>query len=370
MVNDRQQITVGILGAGQLARMLALSGYPMGLNFVFFDPEPTACAGQVGELIVADYDNHIALDEFSRKVDVVTLDFENVPVEALRFVKKRKPVFPDPEVLEIAQDRLNEKDFFSSLDIPVAEYYAINSQSEMLFAAKRLNYNAFLKTRRMGYDGKGQYRIKAIADTAQLNDQIFDQPMIMEQAVAFKREVSVIIARNAQGENVTWPLCENKHKNGVLATTIVPANSLSHDELAFDYAKRIADALNYVGVLVIEFFQTENGLLVNEMAPRVHNSGHWSIEGSHTSQFENHLRAGLGWKLGVPSMDGVAAMINWLGAFPHDVHAITDTHLYWHIYGKEPREGRKIGHCTLLADDTKQLHGRILALAKQLGVSL
>ncbi|WP_395375539.1 5-(carboxyamino)imidazole ribonucleotide synthase [Marinicella sp. W31] len=365
-----KQTTVGILGAGQLARMMALSGYPLGLNFLFYDPEPTACAGQVGDLMTADYDNQIALDEFCRKVDVVTLDFENVPVDTLRFVQKRKPVFPDPDVLEIAQDRLLEKNFISEIGIPVAEYFSVDSHSELMFAAKRCDYDAFLKTRRLGYDGKGQYRIKQQADVNQLDEADFKQPMVIERAVDFEREVSVIIVRNTNGESATWPLCENKHKNGILTTTIAPAKTLDNDEVAFDYAQRIADALNYVGVLVVEFFQTKDGFLVNEIAPRVHNSGHWTIEGAYTSQFENHLRAGLGLNFGPTGSPGVAAMINWIGAFPQDVNSITDKDLYWHIYGKAPREGRKIGHCTLLAESPQQLHSRILSLVKQLGVSL
>lgn len=370
METEYKQTTIGILGAGQLARMLALSGYPLGLNFLFYDPEPSACAGQVGELMTADYDNQIALDEFCRKVDVVTLDFENVPVETLRFVQKRKPVFPDPEVLEVAQDRLLEKNFMTDIGIPVAEYFPVDSLSELMFAAKRCDYDAFLKTRRLGYDGKGQYRIHQPADVNQLDEGSFKQPMIIERAVNFEREVSVIIARNANGESTTWPLCENKHKNGILTTTIAPAKTLDNDSVAFDYARRIADELNYVGVLVVEFFQTQDGFLVNEMAPRVHNSGHWTIEGAYTSQFENHLRAGLGLNFGPTTAPGVAAMINWIGAFPQDVNSITDEDLYWHIYGKAPREGRKIGHCTLLADSPQQLHSRILSLVKQLGVTL
>ncbi len=348
--------------------MLALSGYPLGFEFVFFDPTPDACAGQVGELMCAEYHNEVALEEFCQKVDIVTLDFENVPVETLRFVQKKKPVFPSPEVLEIAQDRLLEKQFCHTHGIPTTEFETINSVSELKFAAKKFDYDAILKTRRMGYDGKGQYRISQVKDLNQIPDSIFEQDLILEKRIAFNREVSVIVARNGLGDIKTWPLCENKHKDGILTTTIVPAKHSSLDELTIDYAKQLAVGLNYVGVLVIEFFQTEDAVYVNELAPRVHNSGHWTIEGSHTSQFENHLRAGLNLPLGSTDMDGMAAMLNWIGAFPDSILSINEENLFWHVYGKEPRAGRKIGHSTLLATTAQELHDKIVNLVKKLGV--
>lgn len=359
---------IGILGAGQLARMMALSGYPLGFEFVFYDPTPDACAGQVGELMTADYHNEVALEEFCQKVDIVTLDFENVPVDTLRFVQKKKPVFPSPEVLEIAQDRLLEKQFCHTYQIPTTDFETINSLSELKFAAKKFDYDAILKTRRMGYDGKGQYRIKGPESINQVPENLFEQDLILEKRVPFEREVSVIVARNGLGEVTTWPLCENKHKDGILTTTIVPAKASDLDEQTVDYAKQLAEALNYVGVLVIEFFQTQDAVFVNEMAPRVHNSGHWSIEGSYTSQFENHLRAGLNLPLGSTGMAGMAAMLNWIGAFPEGILSINEEHLYWHIYGKEPRPGRKIGHTTLLAATPQELHDKIVNLVKKLGV--
>lgn len=364
---------IGILGGGQLARMMALSGYPLGFEFVFFDPTESACAGQVGELMVADYHNELALEEFCKKVDIVTLDFENVPVDALRFVEKKKPVFPDPNVLEIAQDRYNEKTFCLTHGIPTTDFEVINSRSELVFAAKKFDYDAILKTRRMGYDGKGQYRINGAESVAQVPDDIFEVPLILERRIAFEREVSVMVVRSQNGEIKTWPLCENKHKNGILTTTIVPAKHGDLDDMTRDYAIKLAESLNYVGVLVVEFFQTAEAVMVNEMAPRVHNSGHWSIEGSQTSQFENHLRAGLALPLGDTGMirkDSMAAMLNWIGAFPEHILAINEEQLYWHLYGKSPREGRKIGHSTLLADSPQELHDRIVSLVKKLGVQL
>ncbi|MFC3195621.1 5-(carboxyamino)imidazole ribonucleotide synthase [Marinicella sediminis] len=361
---------IGILGGGQLARMMALAGYPLGFEFVFFDPEPTACAGQVGELMTAEYHNELALEEFCQKVDVVTLDFENVPVETLRFVQKKKPVFPSPEVLEIAQDRLMEKQFCHSVGVPTTQFEPINSLSELKFAAKKFDYDAILKTRRMGYDGKGQYRISAPTDINQIPDELFAQDLILEKRIAFNREVSVIVARNGLGDITTWPLCENKHKEGILTTTIVPAKHSELDELTVACAKKMAETLKYVGVMVVEFFQTGDEVFVNEMAPRVHNSGHWSIEGADTSQFENHLRAGLNLPLGSTEMDGMAAMLNWIGAFPDHILSINTPKLYWHVYGKEPRPGRKIGHSTLLAPTAQELHDKIVNLVKELGVQL
>ncbi|MCX7544791.1 5-(carboxyamino)imidazole ribonucleotide synthase [Marinicella gelatinilytica] len=362
--------TIGILGGGQLARMMALAGYPLGFNFVFFDPKETACAGQVGRLISADYDNEIAIEEFCQQVDLVTLDFENVPVDTLRNIAKKKPVFPSPDILAIAQDRLLEKQFCHSINVPTAEFEPINGLSELKFAAKKFGFSAILKTRRMGYDGKGQYLIKNEQDLTQIPGNLFEKDLILEQLVPFEREVSVIVARSQSGDIKTWPLCENKHKEGILTTTMVPAKPNDLDATAFEYAIKMAESLQYVGVMVIEFFQTKDQVLVNEFAPRVHNSGHWTIEGAHTSQFENHLRAGLDLPLGDTGMDGMAAMLNWIGAFPDQLHHLTDVGLYWHVYGKQPKPGRKIGHATLTAPDPQQLHDKILQLVNRLGVQL
>ena len=362
--------TIGILGGGQLARMMALAGYPLGFNFVFFDPKASACAGQVGSLTVGDYSNEVAIEEFCQQVDYVTLDFENVPVETLRQIAKKKPVFPSPDVLAIAQDRLLEKQFCHSIGVPTAEFEPINGLSELKFAARKYDFSAILKTRRMGYDGKGQFLIKSEQDIQQIPDDVFDNDLILEGMVRFEREVSVIVARTPSGDIKTWPLCENKHKEGILTTTMVPAKPHDLDDKAFEYAVKMAESLQYVGVMVVEFFQTKDQVMVNEFAPRVHNSGHWTIEGAHTSQFENHLRAGLGLPLGDTGMKGMAAMLNWIGAFPEKLHELTDVGLYWHIYGKAPRPGRKIGHATLTASDPQQLHDKILQLVNRLGVQL
>lgn len=359
--------TIGILGGGQLAQMLALDGYPLGFRFVFFDPTKDACAGLTGELMVADYSNEIALEEFANKCDFVTYDFENVPVEAAEFVAKRSSVFPHPKVLEIAQDRLKEKLLFNSLEIPIADFHQVDSYSELVFAAKSCNYDGFLKTRRLGYDGKGQHRITDKTDLKELWKEIDGGSFVLEHVVNFKREVSVIVVRNAKGDLGFYELCENKHKNGILATTLVPAKPTDTSKLAFEHAKKIADTISYVGVLVIEMFETNDGLLINEMAPRVHNSGHWSIEGAVTSQFENHLRAGLDLEIGDTSMSqGYSAMINWLGDIPNVAFNNKEKGVHWHVYGKQPRPGRKVGHTTVVADNAQELHTKVVKLASLL----
>ena len=360
--------TIGILGGGQLAQMLALDGYPLGFRFVFFDPNADACAGWVGKLIVADYENEIALDEFAKQCDYVTYDFENVPVKAAQFVAKRSVVFPDPNVLEIAQDRLKEKVLFrEQLQLPVGDFFSVDSYSELLFAAKHCDNDGFIKTRRMGYDGKGQHRVTASTDLKTLWEELEGGSYIFEKSIAFTREVSVILARNAKGDIRFYPLCENKHKQGILTTTLVPAKDSEPSKKAYGYAEKIANTLNYVGVLTIEMFETAEGLLINEMAPRVHNSGHWSIEGSVTSQFENHLRAGLGLTLGSTQMSqGYAAMINWIGEIPKIALNTKEKGLHWHIYGKQERKGRKVGHATVVADDAQKLHTKVVDLVKLL----
>ncbi len=361
---------VGVLGGGQLAQMLALEGYPLGFRFVFFDPTVDACAGLVGELVVADYNNEIALEEFAKRCDFITYDFENVPVKAAEFVAKNAQVFPHPKILEVAQDRLKEKVLFQRLDLPVGAFHSVDSYSELVFACRSCHHNGFLKTRTMGYDGKGQYRITEKTDLKALWNEIEGGSYILEEAVDFKREISVIVARNIDGDTAFYPLCENKHKNGILTTTLVPAVKSDASEQAYEYARKVADELNYVGVLVIEMFETENGLFINEMAPRVHNSGHWSIEGAVTSQFENHLRSGMGLAIGSTEMSqGYSAMINWIGEIPNIALNTNEKGIHWHIYGKENRKGRKVGHATVVADNAQDLHNKVVKLAKLLTAS-
>jgi 5-(carboxyamino)imidazole ribonucleotide synthase len=313
--------TVGILGGGQLARMLALSGAPLGLRFLVMDTADDACAGQFSPMVVGDYRDEAALGEFASRIDVATFDFENVPAESAQWLSERVPVFPSPRALGVAQDRLAEKTLFRELGIPVPPFAAIATRAELDAAIVTIGTPCILKTRRLGYDGKGQFRLKSAADAGAAWDALGAQAatvgLILEGFIAFERELSVVAVRGRDGEFRTWPLTENWHVDGVLSASLAPA--FASDALAataFTYAQALGEALDYVGVFALELFCRDGELLANELAPRVHNSGHWTIEGSETSQFQNHLRAVLGLPLGATRMLGHACMLNWIGAMP------------------------------------------------------
>jgi 5-(carboxyamino)imidazole ribonucleotide synthase len=351
---------VGILGGGQLARMMALSGAPLGLRFLVMDTVADACAGQFAPLIVGDWRDEGALAEFASKVDVTTFDFENVPAESAQWLSQRVPVFPSPRALAIAQDRLAEKTLFRELGIPVPDFADITSRTDLDNAIVQLGTPCILKTRRLGYDGKGQFRIKTPADAAAAWDALGAQAatvgLILEGFVAFERELSVVAVRGRDGEFRTWPLTENWHVDGVLSASLAPAKvDAALASVAFAHARKLAEALDYVGVFALELFCRDGVLLANELAPRVHNSGHWTIEGSETSQFQNHLRAVLGLPLGDTRMVGTACMLNWIGAMPEADAVLCEAGGHWHDYGKEPRAGRKVGHATLRADSAHEL---------------
>ena len=363
--------TVGILGGGQLARMLALSGAPLGLRFLVMDTEADACAGQFAPLLVGDYRDQQALAEFASKVDVATFDFENVPAESAEWLAARVPVFPSPRALAVAQDRLVEKTLFRNLGIPVGDFAAVATQAELAAEVARIGGACIVKTRRLGYDGKGQFRIKSSADIEAawqaLGAQAQTVGLIVEAFIPFQRELSVVAVRGREGEFRSWPLTENWHVDGVLSTSLAPAQvdeSLATQAIA--YARTLAEALDYVGVFALELFCTDGRLLANEMAPRVHNSGHWTIEGAETSQFENHLRAVLGLPLGDTRMLGHACMLNWIGEMP-DRHAVlAEPSGHWHDYGKLPRSGRKVGHATLRADTASELSSGLQRVGRAL----
>ena len=363
--------TVGILGGGQLARMLALSGAPLGLRFLVMDTEADACAGQFAPLLVGDYRDHAALAEFASRVDVATFDFENVPAESAEWLAARVPVFPNPRALAVAQDRLVEKNLFRSLGIPVGEYAAVSTREELDTEVARIGGPCILKTRRLGYDGKGQFRIRTAADLdaawTALGAQAETVGLIVEAFIPFQRELSVVAVRGRDGEFRTWPMTENWHVDGVLSASLAPASiDESLSRLAFDYAARLADALGYVGVFALELFCRDGEWLANEMAPRVHNSGHWTIEGSETSQFENHLRAVLGLPLGDTRMLGHACMFNWIGEMPEVTCVLGEPGGHWHDYGKLPRAGRKVGHATLRGDSAGELTMALARMARLL----
>lgn len=352
--------TVGILGGGQLARMLALAGVPLGLRFLVLDPSADACAGQCAPLQVGAFDDRAALARFADQVDVVTFDFENVPAASAQWLAQRVPVFPAPHALAIAQDRLAEKSLFGELGIPVPAFQAVSTRAQLDAALRSVGVPCIMKTRRLGYDGKGQFRIRSLADADAAWDALGAQAasvgLIVEGFVAFDRELSVVAARSRDGRFKAFPLTENWHVDGVLSASLAPARaSQALQEQATDYARRVAEATDYVGVFALELFCQGQTLLANEMAPRVHNSGHWTIEGAEVSQFENHLRAVLGLPLGEPAMRGMACMLNWLGQMPDATAVLSQPGGHWHDYGKSARAGRKVGHATLRAETATAL---------------
>lgn len=347
--------TVGILGGGQLARMMILAGAPLGLRFQLLDPSAESCAGQLAPLQVGAFDDRAALARFVEGVDVVTFDFENVPADSTQWLLDHAPVFPGPQALAVAQDRLSEKTLFRELGIPVPDFAAVSDRAGLDEALARIGTPCILKTRRLGYDGKGQFRIKSPADAdaawEALGAQAGTVGLIVEAFVPFQREVSVVAVRGRDGEFRAWPLTENWHVDGVLSASLAPARvDAALQATASAYAQRLAERLDYVGVFALELFCRDGELLANEMAPRVHNSGHWTIEGAETSQFENHLRAVLGLPLGETTVRGHACMLNWLGEMPDATAFLSVPGGHWHDYGKTSRAGRKVGHATLRAD--------------------
>ena len=364
--------TVGILGGGQLARMMALAGAPLGLRFLVMDTAVDACAGQFAPLLVGDYRDESALAEFASKVDVATFDFENVPAESAEWLASRVPVFPNPRALAVAQDRLVEKSLFRELGIPVGAFADVGSLDALRSEVDRLGGACILKTRRLGYDGKGQFRIKSPADVdaawQALGAQAGTVGLIVEAFIPFERELSVVAVRGRDGEFRTWPLTENWHVDGVLSASLAPAQvDAVLAEAAYAHARRLAESLDYVGVFALELFYRDGELLANEMAPRVHNSGHWTIEGAETSQFQNHLRAVLGLPLGETRTLGHACMLNWIGEMPDAASVLQEAGGHWHDYGKEPRAGRKVGHATLRADDAAALAHALARVGVALG---
>ena len=364
--------TVGILGGGQLARMMALAGAPLGLRFLVMDTAADACAGQFAPLLVGDYRDESALAEFASKVDVATFDFENVPAESAEWLASRVPVFPNPRALAMAQDRLVEKSLFRDLGIPVGAFADVGSLDALRIEVDRLGGACILKTRRLGYDGKGQFRIKSPADVEAawqaLGAQAGTVGLIVEAFIPFERELSVVAVRGRDGEFRTWPLTENWHVDGVLSASLAPAQvDAVLAEAAYAHARRLAESLDYVGVFALELFYRDGELLANEMAPRVHNSGHWTIEGAETSQFQNHLRAVLGLPLGETRTLGHACMLNWIGEMPDAAPVLQEAGGHWHDYGKEPRAGRKVGHATLRADDAAALAHALARVGVALG---
>ncbi len=357
-------MTIGILGGGQLGYMLALAGYPLDFHFRFLDPSPQAPVGRIASRVTAEYTDFEALEKFAHGLALVTYEFENVPVEAARFLQKLVPVYPSTQALETAQDRRSEKLLFQKLGIPTTKFAVIHSADELHQAVQKIGLPAVLKTCRLGYDGKGQWVLRSNQDVGRIKNEIPSAPLILEKFVKFSRELSILAVRARDGATSFYPLVENHHRGGILRLSLAPAPRLAEilQREAQDAARRVLESLDYVGVLAIELFECDGHLLANEMAPRVHNSGHWTIEGAITSQFENHLRAVSGLPLGVTRTLGFSAMLNLIGELPdaNELLALPDAHL--HLYGKSPRPGRKVGHVTLRADSIEQLEQRLRQL--------
>jgi 5-(carboxyamino)imidazole ribonucleotide synthase len=360
--------TIGILGGGQLARMLALAGAPLGQRFLVVDSAPDACAGQVAPLMSADWRDFDALAEFARRIDVATFDFENVPAETAHWLTEHTRVFPNPEALALAQDRLAEKNLFRQIGLATPAFAAVDTREDLARAIESIGLPAVLKTRRLGYDGKGQAVLRTQADADAAWAALGSVPLILEAFVAFQREVSIVAVRSQGGEFRPYPLTQNWHSGGILAASLAPApHADALAERAFAHARALAERLDYVGTFALELFDRDGELLGNEIAPRVHNSGHWTIEGAVTSQFENHVRAVLGLPLGDTSARGPSVMLNWIGELPDANAILREPDAHWHDYGKEPRAGRKVGHATVCARTNAELSERLARIGRALG---
>lgn len=339
--------TIGILGGGQLAKMLAIAATAMGCRVICIEPNEEACAASVAEIIHAKWDDLPTLESFAQECDVITFENENIPLETIEFLKTFCPVYPDQNALRITQDRLFEKDLFGELGIPTNRFIAVNSLPNFYDAAEELGFPCLVKTRRFGYDGKGQFMIKNHADIDLAWRTLGIQPLILEAFIEIETEISIIATRNARGKFVYYPMTENNHQEGILRLSQAPYYRPALEKAAVDYMEKVLSHFNYVGTLAIEFFITQDKLLANEMAPRVHNSGHWTIEGAVTSQFENHLRAILGLSLGSTDAIGYSAMVNCIGSLPDLDKILAIPHAHYHVYGKTERALRKVGHVTI-----------------------
>lgn len=342
--------TLGIIGGGQLGQMLGYAATALDIDCLFLDPTPGPPAQTAGEVLQFAFDDPQGLRQLASRADVLSYEFENVPVDALQAVPEAVPVYPPPGALRAAQDRLVEKTLFQTLGIPTAEFRNVESPTQLQIAADEVGLPLVLKTRRFGYDGKGQAVIRDVRQLASAWEDLGSVPLIAERLIDFRYEVSAIGTRSVDGEIAAYPLSENHHSEGILRTSLAPAGNPELTALARDYHARLLTHLDYVGTLVLELFVVGDQLMANEFAPRVHNSGHWTIEGAITSQFENHVRAVLGLPLGEPSVPGFAAMRNLIGIMPTRLEEILQAGYHVHDYGKSERPGRKLGHITTVRD--------------------
>ncbi|MBT8402694.1 MAG: 5-(carboxyamino)imidazole ribonucleotide synthase, partial [Gemmatimonadetes bacterium] len=337
---------VGVLGGGQLGRMLALAGRPLGLRFRFLEPGRPAPVDDLGDIVRAAYDDASALVRFGEGLGAVTYEFENVPDASARYLAETLPVRPPPAALEFARDRLHEKEGFARLEIPATPWRVVDSRDGLTAAVRATGLPAVLKTRRLGYDGKGQRVLRSDEDLDEAWAALGDRALVLEAFVPFDRELSIVGVRAADGDTAFYPLVENVHERGVLVRTEAPAPGLTPalQAAAEHHAGAIMASLDYVGVLALELFQVGDRLLANEVAPRVHNSGHWSQDGAVTCQFENHIRAVAGLPLGSTASVGHTVMVNLLGDLPPLGAVLREPLAHLHLYDKAPRPGRKIGH--------------------------
>ena len=344
---------VGIVGGGQLGMMLAEAGAGMGIECLTLDPASDSPASRVAPAIVGAYDDETALAELADVADVVTYEFENVPVASARFLAERVQVFPPPESLEFAQDRLLEKTLFENVGLAVAPFSPVSSKEELFEALEVVGVPSVLKTRRLGYDGKGQVRLESVEAAEDAWRALGEVPSILESLVPFDRELSIIGVRGKDGASAFYPLIENIHRDGILRESTAPAPDVIPElqTTAERHALAVMERLDHVGVLAIELFAMGEQLLGNEMAPRVHNSGHWTIEGAATSQFENHLRAICGVELGPTTPSAYSAMVNLIGSVPPKGSLGPEAGVHLHLYGKASRPGRKLGHVTVIGPD-------------------
>ncbi len=357
-------MTIGIVGAGQLGRMMALAGYLLGLDFLFLDRDANTPGGQVAPILSGDLSDRELLAQLARRASVLTFDWENVPVDALRGLETR--IYPPLPALAAAQDRLAEKRVFEKLRIPTTRYAAVESLASLRRAVARIGLPGVLKTRRLGYDGKGQRVLREAADLEPAWSELGSAPLLYENLVPFDREVSVIAVRGRKGELGFYPLNLNVHRDGILRLTRAPHGDAALTRQARRAVRRVLEHFRYVGVLTIEFFVQHGKLIANEMAPRVHNSGHWTIEGAETSQFENHVRAVAGMPLGSTRPRGHSAMINLIGELPIRDALLAEPGVHWHDYGKSARVGRKLGHLSLVETSAKSRDSRALKLLSRI----
>lgn len=357
-------LTIGILGGGQLARMLTLAASSLGWHTLCVDPSDTPCARDVTTVLQGDYTDETLLKTFAEQVAIVTLENENIPVDTLKYLSSICPVWPNADAVAEAQDRLIEKQLFQTLHIPTAPFVAVDSKESLIKACDKIGLPAVLKTRRFGYDGKGQYVIRTPADIETAWNTLGSSPLILEGWIAFEKEVSLIAARNQHGDCVFYPLVVNEHKNGILHVSRAPYEDEALTAKAHEYLTLLLNHLNYVGVLAVEFFVYQNELLANEMAPRVHNSGHWTIEGSETSQFEQHLRAIADLPLGSTQSLGYSILLNCVGEEPDIDKVLQHPNVFYHSYGKQAKPNRKLAHITINTDTKEEAEALLIELKK------